>query len=354
MTPPPSERSLAATYFDGRSPRARPARLTLRGRALRIDSEGEGIEVPLARMRWPERQRHGPRIVHLDDGGSLQVDDGAGWDAFARAAGHREGLVVRLQQNWRATLVAAVALLLLAGAGYRWGLPWLTSGLLALVPPSVDRSIGDAALAGVTGRWLLPSRRPAAEQQRLRTALAELLARARTQGETVPEVELHVYASRIGPNAFALPGGALVVTDELLELAAGRDDLVLGVLAHEVGHVRHRHGMRMLVQFGVLGAVTGIAIGDFSSVLATVPALLGQMAYSRDAEREADADSVRLLRAAGRSPAVMVEFFERVHAWRGSPAGQRAGADLDIGIAFSSHPADDERMRFFRDAALPR
>jgi predicted Zn-dependent protease len=86
-------------------------------------------------------------------------------------------------------------------------------------------------------------------------------------------------------------------------------------------------------------------------VLAGVPALLGQMAYSRDAEREADAESVRLLRAAGLSPAVMVEFFERMQAWRDSDAGRKLGADIDVGIAFSSHPADAERIAFFRDAA---
>jgi Zn-dependent protease with chaperone function len=126
------------------------------------------------------------------------------------------------------------------------------------------------------------------------------------------------------------------------------------VLAHEVGHVRHRHGMRMLVQFALLGTVTGLAIGDFSSLLAAVPALLGQMAYSRDFEREADAESVRLLRTAGISPDVMVAFFERVDAWRRSKAGQLVGADFDPGIAFSSHPADAERIAFFRAAARSR
>lgn len=164
--------------------------------------------------------------------------------------------------------------------------------------------------------------------------------------------QLRFHATKsLGPNAFALPGGSIIVTDELVQLLTGHDDAVLGVLAHEFGHVRLRHGMRLVVQVSLLGAATGVALGDFSSVLAGAPALLGQLAYSRDAEREADADSVRLLRSAAISPAAMATFFERVRAWRTSPEGERLGAGIELGIALSSHPADDERLRYFREAA---
>ena len=95
----------------------------------------------------------------------------------------------------------------------------------------------------------------------------------------------------------------------------------------------------------------GIALGDFSTVLAGAPALLGQLAYSRDAEREADGESLHLLRANGIPPSVMVVFFEQARAWRDSEAGRKKGADFDPGIALASHPADDERIAFFRDAA---
>src|SRR5205823_5133178 len=144
-------------------------------------------------------------------------------------------------------------------------------------------------------------------------------------------------------------------------------------LGHELGHLRHRHGMRMLVQAAAIGTLASLVIGDFNAMLAAAPALLAQAAYSRDAEREADAESVSVLRSSGRSPAVMVGFFERAEAWRraGRPelsasapaaaasapvpkasAPRSAHADpgaLDVGIA--SHPTDAERIAFFRAAA---
>jgi predicted Zn-dependent protease len=118
--------------------------------------------------------------------------------------------------------------------------------------------------------------------------------------------------------------------------------------------VRLRHGMRMLVQVTLVGTVTTLAWGDFSALLAAAPALLGQMAYSRDLEREADSEAITLLRANGISPAVMLELFQRLAGARpatGQAAGEKEAPASGLGIAFSSHPGDAERMRTFRDAA---
>jgi predicted Zn-dependent protease len=140
-----------------------------------------------------------------------------------------------------------------------------------------------------------------------------------------------------------------VLTDELVALVDGDEAVILGVLGHELGHVRHRHGLRMLVQATALGVVTSVVVGDFSSLLAGVPLVLGQAGYARDAEREADADSVQLMKAAGISPDAMVRFFEKIADERRKRSD---GADPGwLGIAIASHPADEDRIRYFREAA---
>jgi Zn-dependent protease with chaperone function len=350
-----ADAGLAVDYFDGLSARPRPARLswwgTDRDRRLRIhllDRDGPAsVDVPWNEVQWPERQRHGPRIAHLAPGGELHCHDHRAWDAFTREAGVEPSWVVRAQQNWPSTAAALAVLLGLLTAGYLWGLPRAAQSLVAITPPTVDQRVGELALASVADRWLKPSELPTADQARLREKFKDLVARSFASG-TAPAYDLRFHKSSIGPNAFALPGGMIVLTDELVKLVDGRDDVVLGVLAHELGHVRHRHGMRTLVQFTVLGAVTSIALGDFSTVLAGAPALVGQMAYSRDFERQADAESARMLRAAGLSPEAMVVFFEKVAQWHKDKPAQ---SGFDPGIAFSSHPADADRIAFFREAA---
>ena len=334
---------LHAEYFDGRSARAHAVALRRDGDALAIVGDGVDLRVPLAGVRWPERTRHGVRVAELPGGASLQCADAAAWDDFARRCGRGDGAVVRAQQSWRAVLASLVALVALLAGLYLWGIPAAAQAALRVIPASIDAAVGEVALRSIDEEWMKPSALDAAQQQRLRAAFEQVLA-GQPRG-SVPAHRLEFRKSRIGPNAFALPGGTIVLTDELVELVDGDSAVIAGVLAHELGHVRHRDGMRMLIQASAVGVLASVVVGDFNSLLATVPVVLGQSAYSREAERRADAESVRLLRDAGLSPAVMVAFFEKIAKEQG---------EHRLGIAFASHPADEERIRFFREAAAQR
>lgn len=341
-------------YFDGRQASAHPVRLVLTGGRLHI--LGDAPDGPIAldhearRLTWPERQRHGPRVMLLPGGGQLQCIDGAAWDRWAAHHQLDRSLAVRLQQSWRGTAAALVLCLAVLGIGYTHGLPAVAGVVLWKLPTSVDATLGEAALAEIDTRWLAPSRVPLAQQTRLRDALANALQRhAQATGEPIPTWQLHFHRSRDkvpGANAFALPGGTIVVTDELVELLNDREDVLLGVLAHEMGHVRHRHGMRQVVQSGLLGAIGGVLLGDVSSVIGSVPVLLGHLAYSRAFERQADDEAIALLRAGGVSPAVMTVLFERL---RQSNEGQDPDSS-PLSIAFASHPPDAERIARFQAA----
>ncbi|MGE4051481.1 MAG: M48 family metallopeptidase [Piscinibacter sp.] len=331
---------LRAEYFDGRSALAHAVALRRDGEALAIEGDGVAARVPLERVRWPERTRHGVRVAELPGGASLQCADAAAWDAFALECGRGDGAVVRAQQSWRAVLASLTALVALLAGLYVWGIPAAAHAALGVIPASVDAAVGEVAMRSIDEEWMKPSMLDAAEQQRLRAAFEKLLS-AQPQG-SVPAHRLEFRKSRIGPNAFALPGGTIVMTDELVKLVDGDAAVIAGVLAHELGHVRHRDGMRMLIQASAVGVLASVVVGDFNSLLATVPVVLGQSAYSRDAERRADEESARLLRDAGLSPAVMVGFFEKLAKEQG---------EHRLGIAIASHPADEERIRFFREAA---
>lgn len=371
MTPPragaaASPPTVTADHFDGRQARAYPVRLTVEGGWLLLQplpgtaaapgadagppAEDDPARGPgryaLDQLEWPDRQHRAGRLLHLPDGGSLQAHDAAAFDAFAEATGGRASWISRLQQSWRATLVAGALLLALGLAGYRWGLPWAADAGAAMVPAGLEASLDDAVLEGAIGRWLKPSQLPMAQQAAIRQAFDAMLARGYADGER-PRCSLRFHAGSLGPNAFALPGGTIVLSDELVQRVDGDLPMLLGVLAHEAGHVRHRHGTRLLLRTALLGSATALAFGDFSGLLASAPALLGQLAYTRDFEREADAESVRLLRASGHSPAVMADFFERLR----EPREHDGDVGFLPGIALSSHPPDAERMRSFRAAA---
>ncbi len=334
---------LPVEHFDGRSARGTPARLRFDGQQLVLCAGADERRYAPRTLRWPERTRHGVRVAELPDGGTLHCADAAAWDAFAQRCGRSDSLVVRAQQSWRWVLASALATLVLLAALYTWGVPVAAQAALQVVPPSLDRQIGAGVLAQLDAEILQPTQLPPERQQRIRAAWAQAVA-AQPAG-SVPEHRLEFRHSKIGPNALALPDGTIVLTDALVDLAGDDADLLTGVLAHELGHLRRRHGMRLLLQAGAVGLLAGLVVGDFNSLLAAAPVLAGQAGYSRDAEREADAESVQLLRAAGISPLALVRFFEKM-----AQRERAAGAAL-LGIAIASHPADADRIRFFRDAA---
>lgn len=347
--PPPA---LVARYFDGASGRAHPVTLQLLGNTLHIHGEGIDRAIAMHDVQWPERTRHGVRVAHFSDGGSVQCSDAAAWDAWCHGSGHTDAWVVRLQQSWRGVMVSVLALMAIAVALQQWGIPLAARTVVARLPLSVDASLGEASLTAIDQHLMRPSKLSTLEQERLRNALTHALTALPTG--TLPRWQLVFRQSSIGPNAFALPGGTLVLTDELVALVEGDAQVITAVLAHEMGHVQHRHGVRMLVQATFLGGLGALFLGDFSTLLAGVPVVLGQASYSRQAEREADTEAVRILKAAAISPLVMVTLFDKLaekakQTEHGEDRANKQGSWL--GIAFASHPADADRVRYFKEAA---
>ena len=350
---PPAE--IVADYFDGRLAKAHPVRVHVAdGQLTIVDADGVRQRVPLASLRWPERTRHGARLMHLPDGASLHCRDSLAWDTWsAEAAGRRDSVVVRVQQRWKWVMVSTLVLVVLVAVSYRHVLPWAARGVVALIPESADAAVGDAALGQIDDSGLMePTTLSTREQEAMRDAFEQAVSRL--PASEIPRHHLEFRKSGIGPNAFALPGGAIVLTDELYRRMDGDRDILVGVLGHELGHLRHRHGMRMLVEAGVLSAAAGALYGDFSTLFSQIPVLLGQASYSRAFEHEADVDSVRLMKANGISPAVMARFFVKVRQPKPGEKAASAPGLPHLPIALASHPADEERIQFFEDAARER
>jgi Zn-dependent protease with chaperone function len=136
-------------------------------------------------------------------------------------------------------------------------------------------------------------------------------------------------------NAFALPGGKIYVLDGLLEKAQSPDELA-GVLAHELGHVKHRDGMRKLIHDGGTSFLIGLLFGDVTGAGAVLFAGRSVLdaSYSRDAERDADAFASQTMGKLGRSAAPLGELLLRI------PGAQAKG----ISTILDSHPLTEERL----------
>ncbi|MYM37553.1 M48 family metalloprotease [Duganella sp. FT94W] len=330
--------AIAARYFDGRSSRLHRVTLTVEDGHAVLRGDAERRE-PLHALQVSERSRHAARKVSFADGAYLEVDDSAAFATLLRQTGHRDGWVVRLQHSWRAVLAAAAATVALLWLGYLYLLPALAAGIAAALPPAVERQLGAGVLKLLDDRMLAPSTLSPLRQ----AALSERFRRLQPPQGATPAWRLQFRSSRIGPNAFALPSGDIVMTDQLVKLL-DNDAAVMAVLAHELGHLHEHHGMRRVIQGSIVTAVSGLVFGDLSTLMATAPALLLDMKYSRDAEREADDYAVAMLVHNGLGVQPLVDVFARFQALERKQGG-------DFGY-LSSHPPSAERLARIRDAGV--
>jgi len=192
--------------------------------------------------------------------------------------------------------------LLLAGA--YWGVRQAGQASVKMLPRSVDEQVGELAVEHMDLSGTVVSD-PVLAQGVER--IMKRLAPGPVDGFSFkPRV---VSASIV--NAFALPGGPMVIYTGLIRAAKTPEQLA-GVLAHEMSHVTRRHGMKRIAQS--LGVVAGIQLlfGDVSGVAAVAVQVLQEGAvnsYSREQEHEADMDAVSTLARAELDPNALADFF---------------------------------------------
>ncbi|HEX7966748.1 MAG TPA: M48 family metallopeptidase [Stellaceae bacterium] len=270
--------------------------------------------------------REGPvRIAHGD--ARLTVEDPAFAAALMTAA-------PRLRRAARLILVCGTAatILLLAGAGgLWWWMPRIAARIAEHVPPAWEEKLAEQV---ETQPWWGPRCTGSAGQ-----AALDALTRRLTEGVDIPyPLVVSVRDDRM-VNAFALPGGHIVLLRGLLNEAQSPDE-VAGVLGHELTHTLKRHPTRALIANSGLSLLFELTVGNGTG--ASLGLLLTTLSYTRTMEAEADDGAVALLERAGIGTEGFAAFFDRM-------AKHGHGPKLPY---FNSHPPDEERLAAVRAHAV--
>ncbi len=260
-------------------------------------------------------------------------------DRLPRAANERVGAALgtsarRTSGRWIGGIVGVV--------GTVGVLVWLVAGgfvdlIVAVTPHSVDQALGDFVLDTLEvercGDDALD-----AQAKGILDRLERKLQRSPFDFDLIIAVDPSV-------NAFALPGGHLVVHSGLLASSSSPDE-VAAVLGHEMMHSLGRHQLKGLIhRVGLVVAVSAI-VGDttgLAALAANYGAELGALGFSRDQERAADKRGLKLMARAGYDPEAMATFFDRL-----------AEDETEMSAAaafFGTHPASAERSATVRQIA---
>jgi Zn-dependent protease with chaperone function len=321
-----------ALYFDGSSSRRRVVRLVF-GDALEISEDGA------AQVLWTYddiRQVDSPagvlRVSCLSAPAlaRLEIRDAAlsvGLTSRCARLGENrlDGRAVRKIVGWSLAAVASIVMVVL------FAIPLAADRLAPLVPQAFERRIGEASevqIKAIFGNQVCD--RPAGQ-----AAYVKLLGKLREAAGLDTDVQSSVLSTEV-PNAFALPGGKVYMFSGLLAKAENPDEIA-GVLAHELGHLKHHDNMRGLIYNGGTSFLIGLLFGDVtgSSALIFASRSLVTASYSRDAEQNADSVTIDVMHRLGRSPKPMGELLYRV-------TGKEGGRNLSI---LAGHPLTEDRLQ---------
>jgi predicted Zn-dependent protease len=210
--------------------------------------------------------------------------------------------------------VILVGIMLMAGLVItvpKYGLPWMGDQVAHWIPQSWLMMAGDETLEILDESFFSPSELAPQDQDQFTkefNRMASLVLKDQTARLVFRQSE------EIGPNAFALPGGLVVLTDELVEIAEDRAG-VIGVLAHELGHVQLKHPARRLVRSLMALALVSLIFDDaatFAEELAAISGSLISLAYTREFEEEADRAGKEILIGAGLSPIPLADLLQKL------------------------------------------
>jgi beta-barrel assembly-enhancing protease len=324
-------------FFDGKTATEHSVEVTLEGNQLRLEGPS-----PDLRRAWPLAGLQAAEAASAERPLRLRHEDFPGERLVLNDQLMAEALkagLPRLSQRlggaaiFRFALVTIAGLLLVAAIGY---------GLLSMLPPAIARMmpeewrerLGRQAEETFLGRF--SECRSASGLSALAVIGGRLYA---ADPEDAPDFSLRVYNLPM-INAFALPGGRIVLSGKLIEAAKSPEE-VAGVLAHELGHVSQRDPEAAIVRITGIQVLISLATGsDGGNVLSNLAGLAALLRYTRSAEVAADSYAIELLNKARIDPLGLKRFFESIRRLE-EASKIRIGP---LGSILTTHPATEERI----------
>jgi len=330
---------LKGYYLDGQTAEKRDAVVWVEITGLAIDLPG-GI-----RLSWSYSEIH--QNLDFSDPGQIRLEKGKPIPETVVVP--REAFFIALKRTFPGRRLPfhdfappskGLIWALFAGLGtvgiiaslYLWGTPLLSTWAASRVPISWEESLGRSvveSLAPVPARC--SDSGPVLFIQEIVDTLSASLPERPYKFQVIVMDVAEV-------NAFAAPGGSIVIFRGLLEKVQTTEELA-GVLSHEMQHILHRHSTRRLLEQASLGLLFGVIVGDTNSAVnigKEGAGLLGALHYGRQFEEQADAEGMRLILTAGIDPRGMISFFEKIQ--------KEDRKTTAIPAYFSTHPSPESRI----------
>lgn len=339
---------LKGRYYDGKTSARHDITLVIDDLGwVTIKREAAEDRYQLSELDILPRIGNLPGRINFPNGATCEIDNAEQlFDLLGKYGKHKYHTIHHRWENSLKYVFLAMVLTVAAVWGFiKYGVPVLAKSVAFSIPEATETLMGEQTLMTLDRTVLSPSDLSADRRQKLLDYFDTVLLTGPDRHKYRIEFRK---SKQIGANAFALPSGIIVFTDEMVDLAENDDELV-AVLAHEIGHVKNRHIMRHVLQDSTTALLLIILTGDVissSSVAVVLPTALVQAKFSRDFEAEADRFAVDMLRSHNVSPSNLSTILARLHLQH----GRIDSGETDF---LSSHPGLKDRIKMIESANPP-
>jgi len=327
-------------FFDGQTSRRERVAIMINAGGVAIRREGSEDFLPLGEFRVAQRGEDGYLRLKTERfaAGEIILHNREAEAALETNGFLRSQVLSAMPKKTKLVLLASALALLLAFL-FTYGIDAIIDRGLVLVSAETEAKLGRAVFDELLGS------RPEAADDTTRRVLEKCAAVIQAFDTTGRwKIVIAVVEDKKTRNAFALPGGYIVIYRGILEIMQNESEL-FGLLAHEAGHIYSRHGLRRIARTAIIGFVASVLLGDaggISAILLDNSALLLNLAYDRQEEHAADEYAVVALGKAGMDPRGLATLFEKIKKEEG---------DSRWLTFLATHPATEDRIAFLQQAA---
>lgn len=340
--------------YDGQTSQSQQVTLEENGEfGLKLTMDNKSHLITWDDIKVSDRLGNSARYIELKTYGRFETRDNDGVDQLIENhSDYRRGMLLhKMENSYRWITSALVVTIIFSFSVVKWGVPWLADTIAHSLPDKTTDYIQNKAFEQFEKNFLKPSELSAKRQAEI-VALHESVIKKFNAEEKNYRFMIRKASDGIGANAFAFPSGVIVMTDQLIELA-DNDTQIVGVLAHEVGHLEEKHSLRQIIRGSMLTILAAWISGDVSGTLSgviTAPVALLELSYSREFETEADSYSIHYFDCNYGQLDEMARFFAKMDSQFEKDKEQRKKEEALGEVTktesdfLSSHPATEKRM----------
>jgi len=332
---------MKAKLFDKQSSGFDRVEIEIKEGALHIKTAEHVSTYLLSEITFSSRLGNMPRSIYLGDGKVCECEDNDFIDKALKEfkIDGGSGFIHHLESNSIYILPALFITISVIFLFLKFVVPYSAEKIASSIPQNIASQVGQGSLEALDKIILKPTKLSKEKQEELRSDFKKM-----TQSlQDLPPLALHFrFSEEIGPNAFALPDGSIIITDQLVLLSKNNNEL-LSIFAHEIGHIKNRHAIRMVLQNSAVLVIIATLTGDAttaSSVLSALPTMLIESSFSRELENEADAYALFVMKKNNISLHHFADIMTRLSD------GYEESKTQEY---FSSHPITSSRISKFKD-----